>query len=104
MNSKHIIKKYFTICFIILKNQIKYFVIYRLNLLNEVIQKSKYSISCDKDTQIYWKNLPKSARKLWSFLAINQSFPSPLNEWTVKQIAQFVVFNFNFNFIVIFFC
>jgi len=61
-----------------------------LNLLTEVVQKQNHRISCNKYTQITWESLPQSVRKLWSFLAVNQSFPIPLNEWTIKQIAQFV--------------
>ncbi|XP_050528946.1 uncharacterized protein LOC126898698 [Daktulosphaira vitifoliae] len=36
-----------------------------------------------------WKNLPKYIRRLWSFLAINNSLPIPLEEWTNHLINQY---------------
>jgi len=62
-----------------------------LNLLAEVEQKQKQRTLFNKYTTINWKNLPKSVRRLWSFLSVNQSYPNPLSKWTVKQTAlQFV--------------
>lgn len=58
-----------------------------LTLLAEVEQKQKQRTLCNKYTQVHWKNLPKSVRRLWSFLAVNQSYPNPLNKWTVQQTA-----------------
>lgn len=62
-----------------------------MTLLAEVEQKQKQRTLCNKYTTINWKNLPKSVRRLWSFLSVNQSYPNPLSKWTVKQTAlQFV--------------
>ncbi|KAF0770310.1 Uncharacterized protein FWK35_00000802 [Aphis craccivora] len=58
-----------------------------LTLLAEVEQKQKQRTLCNKYTQVHWKNLPKSVRRLWSFLSVNQSYPNPLNKWTVQQTA-----------------
>lgn len=80
-------------------------------MLTEAVQKQNHRISCNKNTPITWDNLPQNVRKLWAFLAVNQSFPSPLNEWTIKQIAQFVyrihypnfyVYNYNLIQIIVF--
>lgn len=61
-----------------------------MTLLAEVEQKQKQRALCNKYT-VNWKNLPKSIRRLWSFLSANQSYPNQLSKWTVKQTAlQFV--------------
>lgn len=62
-----------------------------MTLLAEVEQKQKQRILCNKYMKVNWKNLPKSVRRLWSFLSVNQSYPNSLSKWTVKQTAlQFV--------------
>jgi len=61
---------------------------FRLDLLADVIQKQNHRILCNKYKQLNWKNLPKHVRRLWSFLAVNQSYFNPLNSWKVEQIAQ----------------
>lgn len=63
--------------------------------MTEVVQKQNHRGLCNKYTNVNWKNLPKSVRRLWSFLAVNQSYPSPLNKWTVEQIAQQLVITNN---------
>ncbi|XP_060861457.1 uncharacterized protein LOC132938560 [Metopolophium dirhodum] len=71
-----------------------------LTLLAEVEQKQKQRTLCNKYTTINWKNLPKSVRRLWSFLSVNQSYPNPLSKWTVKQTAlqyTFLLPDFNNN-------
>uniref|UniRef100_A0A2S2NSI1 Otoancorin n=1 Tax=Schizaphis graminum TaxID=13262 RepID=A0A2S2NSI1_SCHGA len=71
-----------------------------LTLLAEVEQKQKQRILCNKFVQFNWKNLPKSVRRLWSFLSVNQSFPNPLTKWTVQQTAlqyTFLLPDFNNN-------
>ncbi|XP_025197043.1 uncharacterized protein LOC112595869 [Melanaphis sacchari] len=71
-----------------------------LTLLAEVEQKQKQRTLCNKYTQINWKNLPKNVRRLWSFLSVYQSYPNPLNKWTVQQTAlqyTFLLPDFNNN-------
>lgn len=80
---------YLVLRFLII-NYFEYITFYRLTLLAEVEQKQNRRALCNKYTQLHWKNLPKSIRRLWVFLAVNQSYPSPLKSWTVEQIAQFV--------------
>jgi len=63
-----------------------YTTFYRLDLLANLIQKQNHKIVCSKYKKMNWKNLPKSIRRLWSFLAVNQSYP--LNSWKAEQIAQ----------------
>ncbi|XP_022161558.1 uncharacterized protein LOC111027479 [Myzus persicae] len=70
-----------------------------LTLLAEVEQKQKQRALCNKYT-VNWKNLPKSIRRLWSFLSANQSYPNQLSKWTVKQTAlqyTFLLPDFNNN-------
>lgn len=68
----------------------------RLNLLAGI---EKNPNDLDKNcTQIDWKDLPKSVRRTWSFLAANQSYPNSLKQWTVKQIARCVEkIDYNYN-------
>lgn len=73
-------------------------------MLTESVEKPNHRSLCNKYTQVEWKSLPKNVRKLWAFLAVNQSFPSSLNEWTVKQIAQFVEKNLIVNYVYISYC
>ncbi|VVC44291.1 Hypothetical protein CINCED_3A001515 [Cinara cedri] len=70
-----------------------------LTLLTEAEQKQNHRAFCNIYKQSNWKNLPKSVRRSWSMLLINQSYPSALNKWTVEQIAQykFLLPDFNNN-------
>lgn len=58
--------------------------------MTEVEQKQNHRMLCNKYTHDNWRNLPKSIKRLWSYLAINQSYPSILSKWTVEQIDQLV--------------
>lgn len=63
--------------------------------MTDVVQKQNNRILYNKQTKNDWKALPKSVRRLWSFLAVNQEYPNKLNNWTVEQIAQQLVITSN---------
>lgn len=64
-----------------------------MTLLAEAKQKQKLLCNNNNNIQVHWKNMPKSIRRLWSLVAVNQSFPNPLSKWTVEQIALQLVEN-----------